>query len=162
MSKGSNPRPFSVKQEKFGDNWDQAFGEKERVETMRYLTDPETGKLIPEYMWDQYDMRPPPPPKSHFIHRDYQDYASPITGEIISGRRQHRYDLERNGCRVSEGQESEHRAANAHLAHEDKKLDQKLDKSMAETLNDIKYQNNPPPETDKAGNAKMSWTFGKD
>jgi len=152
VGKGSGRRPGK----KFNDNYEQAFGPKKELETMKYLTDPMSGKLIPEYMWDQYDIRPPPPPKLHYVQRDAQDYTSPITDKLISGNRQHRYDLESHGCRVYEGRESEARAANAHLVEEDKRLDKRLDKSMGETLNDIRYQNNPPEKEN------ISWTFGED
>ena len=32
------------------------------------------------------------------IQGDYEAYASPITGEMIEGKRARRYDLESNGC----------------------------------------------------------------
>ena len=34
MSKGSRPRPLSVSQEKFDDNFDRIFGKKANVETL--------------------------------------------------------------------------------------------------------------------------------
>lgn len=34
MSKGSRPRPLSVSQEKFDDNFDRIFGKKANIETL--------------------------------------------------------------------------------------------------------------------------------
>jgi hypothetical protein len=35
--KGSNPRPFSVSQDEFGDNYDLIFGQKDRNKTKNIL-----------------------------------------------------------------------------------------------------------------------------
>ncbi|MDB4351920.1 hypothetical protein OAA60_00640 [Porticoccaceae bacterium] len=166
MSKGSNPRPYSVSQKKFADNFDKIFGEKkdnpdvDDLGRVAYKAHPETGEMIPDYMWAQMGMWKPKP-KSHFIQTDSNiEYTSPITGALISGRRAQRYDLHSNGCRIYEGMATETTEAIRFQEHNDRRLDEKLEKSMAETLNDIRHQNNPPPETDKNGDAKMSWTFG--
>ncbi len=164
MGKGSKQRPRQVDKKKFEDNWEAIFGEKKENPDLdmdghvRYKPHPETGEMIPDYMWHQFGMWKPKP-KSHFVVRDYPDYRSPITGKLISGRRQHQYDLHSNGCRVYEGRESEERAAQSHRDQSEAQFHRKLDKSMAETLNDIKYQNNPPPERDKNGKPKVSFTW---
>ena len=44
------------------------------------------------------------------ISPDYAPYNCPITGELISGRRQHEENLKRHGCRIYEpGELEEHR-----------------------------------------------------
>lgn len=40
-------------------------------------------------------------PTAPFVMSDIADYASPITGEVISGRRAQREDLRRNNCVLS-------------------------------------------------------------
>ena len=35
--KGSRPRPFSVSQDKFAENWDRIFGKKKREEVLDQL-----------------------------------------------------------------------------------------------------------------------------
>jgi hypothetical protein len=34
-----------------------------------------------------------------YVMSDLPDYVSPVTGEVVSGRRERRYDLESNHCR---------------------------------------------------------------
>lgn len=160
--KGSKRRPRTVSLAEETAKWEAIFGAKQpnpdcdEMGNVRYKPDPETGKMIPDYMWAQYDMEDKPKYSGTFIKRDAVPYLSPISGKLISGNRQHRYDLDVHGCRVSEGQESEQRAANSHLEQEDKKMHKLLENSLEETLNDIKYQNNAP------SGDKVSWTFGAD
>jgi hypothetical protein len=68
--------------------------------------DPERGELV-EIPLESTQRRPDVP----YVQGDYEGYTSPITGEWIEGRRAHREDLKRHGCRVYEGRESEQRAA---------------------------------------------------
>jgi len=162
MSKGSGRRPRKISLAEEKQRWEAIFGEKkpnpdvDDMGNVKYMADPKTGKMIPDYMWAQYDMEPPKPFRGVMIQRDAADYQSPITGKLISGNRQHRYDLDTHGCRVYEGKESEQRAADSHLAQEDKKMEALLEDSLGQTLNDIKYQNNAP------SGDKVSWTFGAD
>ena len=159
--KGSKRRPRTISLADEKDKWEAIFGAKtanpdcDDMGNVKYKADPQTGRMIPDYMWAQYDMEPTKH-YGHFIKRDAEDYLSPISGELISGNRQHRYDLDLHGCRVSEGQESEQRAADSHLAQEDKKMEKLIEDSLGQTLNDIKYQNNAP-----SGDT-VSWTFGAD
>ena len=162
---GRRPRRISLAEEK--QRWEAIFGERQEnpdldpeTRSVRYKAHPETGKLIPDYMWAQYNMLPKEVPKTAFIVRDIPEYESPASGKLIRGRRQQRNDLHATGSRIYEGRMSEAKAADSHNEQKQKKFEKELDKSMAETLNDIKYQNNPPPtEFDKNGNAKLSWTF---
>jgi len=166
MSKGSGRRPRNISLQEEADRWEAAFGKKKEnpdldpeSRSVRYKQHPETGKMIPDYMWMQFDMEDKEH-TSHFIQRDTTyEYESPVTGKWISGRRAARYDLHSTGSRVYEGRASEAREAQNYRDHKDKLLEEAIAKSLPETLNDIKYGNNPPPELDKNGNAKISWTF---
>lgn len=156
---------MKVDKKKFDENFERIFGKKkpnpdlDDTNRVAYKAHPETGELIPDFMWHQFGMWTPKP-KLHFVVNDYDTYRCPVTDKPITGRRQHRENLNRTGCRVYEGRASEERAAASYRAQEDKKLDRLLDKSLAQTLNDIKYGNNAPPERDKHGRAKSSWTWG--
>ena len=168
MSKGSGRRPRKISLEEEAARWKAAFGERKEnpdldpeTRSVRYKQDPKTGKSIPDYMWAQYGLMPKEVPKTAFIQRDtIVEYVSPVTDKLISGRRQQRYDLHSTGSRVYEGREQEQKEADRHQQYEEQALEQKLEVTVEQVLNDINYQNNPPPETDKNGNAKISWTFG--
>lgn len=169
MSKGSGRRPRKISLKEEAERWEAAFGKRQEnpdldpeTRQVQYKQDPVSGKMIPDYMWAQYDMLPKTPTKTAFIQTDsHVEYISPVTDKLISGRRQQRYDLHSTGSRIYEGREQEQKEADRYQAYEDEKLDRDLDVTIQETLNDINYQNNPPPETDKNGNAKISWTFGE-
>lgn len=165
MSKGSKRRPSGLALAERDEKYEACFGPKKdnldlsEVGHVRYKAHPDTGDMIPDYMWDQLGMAPRPVPRTAAIWRDHPSYQSPIDNKTINGRRQRRYDFDRTGSRAFEGFESERRAADAHLQHEDRKLEEAIDRSMPETLNDIKHSNNPPPQMDKNGKAKISYTF---
>lgn len=59
----------------------------------RYIQDPVTLKLVPaeEYYASQQDVAAP------FVMADIQPYQSMATGEMITGRRQHREHLKSHG-----------------------------------------------------------------
>lgn len=57
-----------------------------------WVQDPETLKLIPK---DEYQPRSQ---AGFFVMGDIQPYKSMITGEMITGRRQHREHLRQHGC----------------------------------------------------------------
>ena len=154
MSKGSVRRKPRVSAEQLAKNWAAAFGPEKPVESARYRHHPETGELIPDYMWQQLGMGPKVAPRMHFVVRDTADYTSPVSGKLVSGRRQRRYDLQATGSRPYEGFASETTEANGFKAHQDRELDRAIEKSMPETLNDIKYQNNKP------SNGGINWTWG--
>lgn len=45
MSKGSSPRPFSVSQQKFGDNFDAIFRKDKRIEEEQQIEDEEFKRI---------------------------------------------------------------------------------------------------------------------
>ena len=167
MSKGAGRRPRAISLADEASKWEAAFGKRgenedldPETQAVRYKQDPKSGKLVPDFMWAQYDMLPRETVKTAFIQRDTTvEYVSDVTGKVVSGRRAHRYDLHSTGSRVYEGRKTEQQEADNYKAHEEKKLMEAIDKSLPETLNDIKYGNNPPSEQDKNGDAKISWTF---
>ncbi|MAF88889.1 MAG: hypothetical protein CL963_03495 [Euryarchaeota archaeon] len=163
MGKGSSPRPFSISQQKFADNYEACFGKKESnpdlddLQRVRYRAHPETGEMIPDYMWRQFDMMPKPKPKSHFIIGEIDPYQSPIDDRIVNTRKEHLDDLKRHGCRHYEGFDVEQKAANEWQADRDKEFDASLQKSFEETYMDLKYQRVEP-----ADHIESQWLIGED
>ena len=156
VGKGSKRRPGN--RNAFEDNFDKIFGEfKPQGERVRYRHHPETGELIPDYMWAQLNMTPKPPPRGHFIHRDYEPYQSTIDDRVISGRRQRRYDMESNQCRAYEGYEVERQEADRFHEYADKRYEDTLDVALRETANDLEYNN-----VERETRVKSGWIFGDD
>lgn len=165
MGKGSKRRPVGD-QKAFDENWDKIFGPKKEnpdldpeYNCVRYKQHPETGELIPDYMWAQFDMLPPKKSNLQIIRDSHYEYVSPATGKYISGKRAQRYDLQSSGCRIYEGRESEQRAADAHRKDQDKRFEQTLEKSMRQSLSDIRWQRVPTTEKSKDGRPKISWEW---
>lgn len=62
------------------------------------------------------------------ISVDHTGYQSPITGEWIGSKRQHREDLEKHGCRVLE--QGETAAAASRRERDDIELDRKVEETV--------------------------------
>jgi hypothetical protein len=157
MGKGSKRRPSSAVG-KFEENFEKIFGKfKPEGERTRYRHHPDTGELVPDYMWEQLNMVPKTPPRGHFIHRDYEPYQSIIDDTVVSGRRQRRYDMERSGSRPYEGREIEQQEADRFRKYKEEKFERTLEQSLRETANDLKYKN-----VRKETRIKSGWIFGDD
>lgn len=63
------------------------------------------------------------PPRSHFVIPDLPDYQSPVSGLVVSGRRQRRNDLARTNSRPWEGMAAERKEAARRKAYADQKSD---------------------------------------
>lgn len=68
----------------------------------------------------------------HFIQPDLPAYESPITGQVIEGRKARREDLRRHGCRPYEGRDQEEKEAAKVRAARERDLDN-LAERMAHT-----------------------------
>jgi len=92
------------------------------------IFDQESGryKLIPK---DEY--RPYPTERTHLVMPDLPDYISPVTDQLVSGRRQRREDLARTQSRPYESGEREDARRNRALADRD------LDRNVTRTLQDL-------------------------
>ena len=95
---------------------------------MRWIQDPETLELIPA---DQYQRKAAQAP--HFWP-DLPDYVSPVTGKLISGRKQREEDLKRSGCRPYEGRQSEEREAAQQRAYDAARHSGMIERAAAEVL----------------------------
>lgn len=156
MSKGSNPRPYSVGLKTFDENFDKIF-KKEKVKGGKYRYDEETRKMLPLYDWYEKNGWPEEKPRTAYIQGDIEPYESMVTGRIISSRKEHRDELERTGCRVYEGREQEEKEAARYRAQKDKEFEDFLGDALEETHNQLK-NGMIKPET----SIKSQWLLGED
>jgi|APSaa5957512535_1039671.scaffolds.fasta_scaffold46752_2 hypothetical protein len=154
VGKGSGRRSADVPHETFLEKHEAIFGES-KVKAGSFKQDPETGKFIDSYEWHQKYGRQKV--RTHFVSTDIEPYESLVTGNIINSRRAQRYDLESTGSRIYEGREAEQKEADRHNAHKEALFDRKLDNSLKEVANDLKYQNIKPEKR-----IKSSWLIGED
>lgn len=89
---------------------------------------------------------PPSKPMAPAIFGDLPDYTSPVDGRVVSGRKQRRDDLRRNGCRPYEGFEQEQKEANRHRAYMDKKADERISEAVEKTYYQLRDGMTPRPE----------------
>ncbi len=68
---------------------------------------------------------------------DLPDYVSPVSGEVVSGRRQRREDLKRTGSRPWEGMESEKKEAARRTEAADKAYDQRLTTAVTKEFHQL-------------------------
>lgn len=62
------------------------------------------------------------------IWDDLPEYESPVTGQVVAGRKQRREDLKRTGSRPYEGREQEVKQAQRVQAENERRLDTLADK----------------------------------
>lgn len=121
----------------YASNYEQVFGKK-GPEKGRFRQDKETGEFIPLDEWvRKYGSERKQGPM--VICNHFEPFESPVTGEVIQNKRQHNYDLDRNGCRVYEGRESEQKEADRYWKYQDEKFEQKIDHTLNQTAYDIEH-----------------------
>lgn len=84
------------------------------------------------------------PPRAHFVQPDTPDYVSPVSGLVVSGRRQRRNDLARAGCRPWEGKAQEVKEAARRVAYAEQKAEASLDRAVRQAYHQL------PPEKRRA------------
>lgn len=90
----------------------------------RFVWSPELNELV-EVPTD-YNQ----PPRTHFVQPDTPDYVSPVSGLVVSGRRQRRNDLARTGSRPWEGMQAERKEADRQRAYFEQKQERRLDHAV--------------------------------
>lgn len=114
-------------------NHEKIFGQS-RPQRGRFIQDPDTGKLIPA---SEYVSRES---KNLMILIDKWDaYESPVSGEVISSRRQRDRDLKANGCRQYEGKQTELQEAQRHKNEQFQKLKSKMHETFERTHYEIEH-----------------------
>lgn len=89
----------------------------------KFVWDPQTKAMV-EVSTD-YRQRVAPD-----VWGDIPDYVSPVTGLVVSGRKQRREDLRRTGSRPWEGMEQERKEAERRLQHADERSDRRLEEGL--------------------------------
>ncbi len=89
----------------------------------RYVWSPELKQMV-EVPTD-YNQ----PPRTHFVQPDTPDYVSPVSGLVVSGRRQRRSDLARTNSRPWEGMAAERAEADRQKKYAEQKADTQLDRA---------------------------------
>lgn len=87
----------------------------------KWVWDPKVGGLV-EVPTDYQQPR-----VAHDVWGDIPDYVSPVTGLVVSGRKQRREDLRRTGSRPWEGMEQEQKEAARQRQYADERSDRRLE-----------------------------------
>ena len=152
--KGDKRRKSSFSMKEFDGKYEKIFGSK-KARPGRYKEDLETGKFIPIDEW--YTKYQEEEKQAHFIQGEIEPYISQTTNQVITSRKQHRYDLEKSGCRVYEGRDSETKEANKVRLEQDKKFERTMSEGMAKTFYQLRDGTTKPEHR-----IKSSWLVGKD
>jgi len=141
----------------YSSNYDQIFGDKP-PQRGRYKQDRETGDFIPISEWNKKYAEAPRERGPMFFLNHFEAYQSPVTGEVIQNKRQARYDLDKTGCRIYEGMESEQREVDRQTAYKEQQFEQAIEQTLEETAHEIDHGYREVAE-DPAG---INFTFGED
>lgn len=97
----------------------------------RYIWDPTLNRLV------EVPTSYTKPPRAHYVIPDTPDYVSPVTGLVVSGRRQRRNDLARTNSRPWEGMGQEMSEASRQRAYAEQRADKRLDESVRRTYHQM-------------------------
>lgn len=144
--------------DEYRDNHEKIFG-KSRVQRGKYKWCEETRKFIPaaEY-YAKYGAPKPRPKTPMIVCNHFEAFESPVTGEVISSKRDHQYDLESNGCRVFEGQEAEQREVDRQTAYFEEATMAEMGETIEQTAHDIEHGYHKVGDNDSGAE---SFTFGE-
>jgi len=70
---------------------------------------------------------------------DYEPYSCPITGRLISGRREHIENLKRHGCRLKEPGETEEYMKKVQSGYFKKQQEKEIEKIVDEAIRDTGF-----------------------
>lgn len=119
--------------DEFRKGHERIFGNKP-IQRGRFIQDPATGKLIPAHEYQQREA------SKLIVHVDQFDaYESPVSGNVISNRRQRDRDLKESGCRQYEGKAIEVQEATRHQQTERKQLINTLMDTAHRTYYEIEH-----------------------
>lgn len=113
--------------------------EERRAARGKYKYCKEQGKMIPIAEWNE-KYGSAQPVKRHDIFVDNMEaYESPVTGQVITNRRQRDYDLKATGSRPYEGYAIEKQEADKIRAEEDSKLSSRMMETAERTYYEIEH-----------------------
>jgi hypothetical protein len=70
------------------------------------------------------------------ISCDYSEYNCPITGKVISGKKEHKENLQRHGCRLFEKGEREHFIKTSQR-EKDEKIEKMSEQAVINTVKNL-------------------------
>lgn len=76
-------------------------------------------------------------PRGTLLMTDLPDYVSPVTGKVVSGRKQRREDLKRTGSRPYEGREQEDKVAAKYRAEQQQKFEARIENTAREVFHQL-------------------------
>lgn len=132
------------------------FGD--RVQRGRYKQDKETRKFIPINEWNQKYSEAPKSRGPMIICNNFDPFISMVTGERITNKREHQYDMESTDSRVYEGREQETKEAQRHKLAEIDDLENAIEDDMMGTYHDIEHGHLTPSEESKP----LIWDYAAD
>ena len=95
--------------------------------------------MIPIAEWNEKYGSAQPVKRYDIFVDNMEPYESPVTGEVISNRRQRDYDLKATGSRPYEGFASEKREADKVRAEEDNSLRSKMMETAERTYYEFEH-----------------------
>ena len=134
--------------EEYKSNYDKLFSDKP-VDRGSYKQCRKTGKMIPIQEWYKlYGEQKKGTAPIIFVNK-FDPYISPVSGEIINNKKEHKYDLESHGCRVYEGREQEEKEAQKYRNEQNLKLEAKVNTTIEKTSYEIDVGLRKPKENNQ-------------
>lgn len=103
----------------------------------RYVWDPNAKGILGKGAMVEVSTDYVQPEHHHFVLPDTPDYVSPVTGQLVSGRRQRRDDLARTASRPWEGMEQERKHAEKVRAEHHAKSEAKLEQHVRQAYHQL-------------------------
>jgi hypothetical protein len=85
----------------------------------------------------EIDVNSRTPQRAPMVVPDIPDYVSPVSGKLVSGRRQRRDDLKRTNSREWEGMQSEINEARRRVRYEEQRSDARLHEAVAKSYHQL-------------------------
>lgn len=150
--------------EQYKENLGKIFGDTKGPQRGRWKQDPETGKMLSMRDWYAKYGVPEKPKTPMFFIDKFEPYQSMVSSDenerfiTVNSRRQHEYELKKNGCRVYEGRDQELKEARRYQKYEDEKLERRVEDTLEKTYHEIEHGYRTPMETPET----LNWTWGMD
>lgn len=118
------------------DNYDKIYGTKKPVRG-KFRWCQETQSFLPINEWLEKYGQPEKPKGPLIFCNHFEPFISPVTGRVISSKREHEYDMHSTGSRVYEGREQETKEAQKWQKEQESKLEAELDETLNRTWHQI-------------------------
>lgn len=114
--------------------------EERRKNKGKYRWCKEEKRMIPDSEWrEKYGNPKPRERKPMLFVNNFEPFKSPVTGNVITNKREHQYDMDSTGSRVYEGRDQEEKEAARYRAYEEQKLESEIDQTLNQTYHEIEH-----------------------